>query len=284
MKKRSLYLPMLCILTAGMFEIKGYNPYYYGNDPYASLQLWADWGMGEVFNKEDYVKYYSHYKHYVENISLIDISDIDLSKLPYPYNTLSQLVPFDHAGCYANFEYIAKLFASNSIVNALEIGSDRGLSTRHIASLLPENGKLYAVDVWDFTNESYYNNQRYIPFLSNVVQTGLTHKIFPIKELSQVAVETFKLLRLNFDLIYVDGDHQTAGVLRDLELYYPLLSSHGVMCGDDWLVKTTRVGIIQFAQKHNLTIYGACNFWFLKNEGSYQQKSFLEADASVWTF
>lgn len=284
MKKASLYLLALLVMNLSISEIKGYNPYYYGNDAYGSLQLWADWGLGEVFIKDDYVKDYCHYKHYFEHMPLIDTSSIDLSQLPYPYNTLPALVPYDRSGCYANSEYIAKLFASNNIVNAIEIGSDRGLSTRHIARLLPENGKLYAVDVWDFTNEGYYNDQRYIPFLSNVVRAGLTHKIFPIKGLSQESVEMFKLFRLNFDFMYVDGDHQTAGVLRDLELYYPLLSSHGVMCGDDWLVKTTRAGIIQFAQKYNLTIYGACNFWFLRDEGSFQIKSFLEAHDSVWVF
>jgi len=85
-------------------------------------------------------------------------------------------------------------------------------------------------------------------------------------------------------MIYVDGDHATEAVFRDLELYYPLLSSHGVMCGDDWMLKTVRVGIVQFAQKYNLTIYGACNFWFLKDEGQYQYKDFLKADDSVWIF
>jgi len=85
-------------------------------------------------------------------------------------------------------------------------------------------------------------------------------------------------------MIYVDGDHATEAVFRDLELYYPLLSSHGVICGDDWLLQTVRAGVIQFAQKHQLTIYGACNFWFLKDEGLYQCKDFLEADDSVWIF
>lgn len=272
------------IISFGIFDIQAFHPWYHGDDAYASLKMWFDCGHPTTFHNEDYIKDFPYYKEYVENIPLIDTSCIDFSTLPYPYNTLSGVLPYEPRGCYANHEYIVKLFTFNNIASALEIGSDYGLSTRDIATLLPEAGQLYAVDVWDFTNEGYYTNQRYIPFLSNVIHAGLTGKIIPVRKSSQDAIETFKLFRSSFDLIYVDGDHQTAGVLSDLELYFPLLSSHGVICGDDWLVKTVRVAVIQFAQKYQLTVYGACNFWFLKNEGAYQLKSFIDADDSAWVF
>lgn len=272
---------MLLLASVSAFEVQAFNLMYGGPDAYFS---WATVGGRERFVQEDYIKYYPHYKYYGEQIPLVDVSNIDFSQLPYPYNTLSNTVPYDRTGFYVNSEYVAKLFSLNTIVNAIEIGSDYGLSTRHIASLLPENGRLYAIDTWDFTNESGYHNQRYLPFLSNVIHAGLTDKIIPVKKASQDAVETFKLFRSTFDMIYVDGDHATEAVFRDLELYFPLLNSHGVICGDDWLLQTVRAGVIQFAQKHQLTIYGACNFWFLKKEGQYQYKDFFEADDSAWTF
>lgn len=273
---------MLLLMNLGLLDLNAFHPYYYGNDAYASFDTWEE-GKNR-FIKEDYIKHFPYYKHYVDTIPLVDPASIDISQLPYPYNTLSVVLPYDSQGYYVNFEYVSKIFASNNIVNAIEIGSDLGRSTRHIATHLPEHGKLYAIDTWDFTNEVGYNNQRYIPFLSNVVRAGLTDKIIPVKKPSQEVIEIFKLFRSSFDLIYVDGDHATEAVVRDLELYYPLLSSHGVICGDDWMLKTVRAGVIQFAQKYELTIYGACNFWFLKAEGSYQQKSFLEADDSIWIF
>ncbi|MFA5999171.1 MAG: class I SAM-dependent methyltransferase [Candidatus Babeliales bacterium] len=281
MQKNSRQILKLVILCAVMFELKGFNPLYNGNDPYESF---ASMRNDPRFFREDYIKYFPYYKHYRENISLIDPANIDLSKLPYPYNTLSNVEPYNPVGYYVNWQYVAKLLASNNIVNVIEIGSDYGLSTRHIASLLPENGRLYAIDTWDFTNEADYHNQRYVPFLSNVVRAGLTDKIIPVKKASQDVIEIFKLFRLSFDMIYLDGDHATEAVFRDLELYYPLLNSHGVMCGDDWMLKTVRAGIVQFAQKHNLTIYGACNFWFLRDEGQYKVSSFLEVSDEAWMF
>ncbi|HSW77158.1 MAG TPA: class I SAM-dependent methyltransferase [Candidatus Saccharimonadales bacterium] len=281
MQKNDLPVLRLMILCTVMFELQGFSPFYNGNDPYESF---ASLGNDPRFFKEDYINYFPYYKQYHENISLIDTANIDVSKLPYPYNTLSNIEPYNPAGYYLNWQYIAKLFASNNIVNAIEIGSDYGLSTRHIASLLPKNGKLYAIDTWDFTNYASYHNQRYIPFLSNVVHAGLTDIIIPVKKASQDAIEIFKLFRLSFDMIFIDGDHETEAVLRDLELYYPLLDVHGVMCGDDWMLKTVRAAIVQFAQKNNLTIYGACNFWFLKNEGQYAIKSLLEASDEIWKF
>jgi len=281
MVKKNLHIFMLSIMSLGMLELNGFYPWYYGTNPYEAFALQ---GNDPRFVAEDYIKYFPYYKHYVENIPLIDPVNIDISKLTYPYNTLSEIMPYDSTGYYVNSQYVSMLFSSNNIVNAIEIGSDYGLSTRHIASLLPTGGKLYAIDTWDFTNESGYHNQRYVPFLSNVIHAGLTDKIIPIKKASQEVIEIFKLFRSSFDMIYVDGDHATEAVFRDLELYYPLLSSHGVMCGDDWMLKTVRVGIVQFAQKYNLTIYGACNFWFLKDEGQYQYKDFLKADDSVWIF
>lgn len=261
-------------------SVHGFNNWYFGNDAHESF---AHLGYDQRFVAEDYIAYFPYYKHYFEQFTFVDTSKIDVKQLPYPYNTLSHVLPYDSQGYYVNFEYITKLFAANKITTALEIGSDFGRSTRHIGSLLPDGGKLYAVDTWDFTVEGY-NNTRYAPFLSNVIHVGLTDKIIPIRKSSQDAIYDFKLFGLTFDLIYVDGSHQTEDVIRDLELYYPMRSEHGILCGDDWLLKTVRAGVIEFAQKHQLTIYGACNFWFIRDEGMFQIRSFLEADESVWIF
>ena len=177
---------------------------------------------------------------------------------------------------YFNSEYLKKIIQNNNIVNVIEIGSLYGLSTRHIASMLPENGKLYAIDSWE------YHKLMYEQFLSNIVLTGMTQKIIPIKQRSDQAIEQMKSYGIMFDLIYVDGDHETEGVLTDLELYYPLVHSKGVICGDDWLLSSVRKAVEIFAQEHQLTIYAACNFWFLRDEGAYRYQSFIDADESIW--
>lgn len=252
-----------------------FNVSYDGNDPYISYE--TSWGK-ERFVKEDYIKYFKYYKKYVETLRIVSPYTINIKKLPAPYNQLQKILPFNNWGMYFNSEFIKKIFENNNIVNAIEIGSFYGLSTRHIASLLPEHGKLYAVDSWE------YHDLMYEQFLSNIALSGLTQKIVPIKQRSDQAVDQMKSYGIPFDLIFVDGDHETEGVLTDLELYYPLVKSTGVICGDDWLLSTVRTAVVQFAQQHQLTIYAACNFWFLRDEGAYRYQTLIDADESIWKF
>lgn len=256
-------------------KVNAYNVSYNGNDPYVSYE--TSWGK-ERFIKEDYIKYFPYYKKYIENLPIAQPWTINISKLPFPYGQLPNLLPYTDWGMYFNSEFIKKIFQHNTINNVIEIGSFYGLSTRHIASLLPEHGKLYAIDSWQ------YHHLMYEQFLSNVILAGLTEKIVPIKSRSDQALDTIKSYVSCFDLIYVDGDHETEGVLSDLELYYPLLKKTGVICGDDWLLRTVRTAVELFAQRHQLTIYAACNFWFLKDEGVYNYHSLIDGDDSIWMF
>ena len=268
----------LILLTLCSFACinHGFNVSYDGKNPYVSYE--TSWGK-ERFVKEDYIKYFPFYEKYVEALRILHPHTINIKNLPYPYCQLQQILPFYGQGMYFNYKFIKKIFQHNNIVHAIEIGALYGLSTRHIASLLPDNGKLLAIDPWD------YHAGMYEQFLSNVVLTGLTSKIVPIQKRSDQTVNDVKSYSDSFDLIYVDGDHETAGVLSDLELYYPLLTKNtGVICGDDWLLKTVRAAVQQFAEKNQLTIYAACNFWFLRDEGKYQYKTLIDADESIWMF
>ncbi len=272
MHKNSLLLSLMIFAM----EIKAYNIAYDGNDAEVSYQ--TSWGK-ERFFKDEYIKYFPYYKKWIENYSKVDISEIDLKKFPFPYCKLSKILPFSPFGMYFNGEYIQKLFEHNSIKTVVEIGSFFGVATRHIASLLPEDSKFYAVDPWEMYQNSYEQ------FLSNIIISGLASKITPVKQQSTIAIDFFRQFNKKFDLIYIDGDHETEAVVTDLENYYPLLTQTGVMCGDDWLLKTVRAGIQQFAEKYQLTIYADCNFWFLKKEDcGYCYKSFLTAQDSAWKF
>jgi predicted O-methyltransferase YrrM len=266
---------LVSMIFAGL-EVNSYNISYEGDD--AELSYETSWGK-ERFFKDDYIKYFPYYKKFKEDFSNVNLSQIDLKGLPFPYCKLTNILPFNPFGMYFNSEYIKKLFQLNDIQTAVEIGSYFGVSTRHIASLLPEGSKLYAIDTWE-----YFDGQ-YEQFLSNIIISGLASKVVPMKQRSDQAIKFFNQFNKTFDLIYVDGDHETAGVVSDLEHYFPILSSTGVICGDDWLLQTVRAAVQQFAQKYDLTVYGDCNFWFLKKEDcGYCYKSFLTAEDSAWSF
>ena len=42
----------------------------------------------------------------------------------------------------------------------------------------------------------------------------------------------------SIDLIFIDGNHKFKYVLEDLENYYPKLKNTGIICGDDFFMRT----------------------------------------------
>lgn len=75
------------------------------------------------------------------------------SDFPFPYDQLKEVLSFNEHGWYGNAEWIQKLMKINKISTVIEVGSWLGTSTRHIACLLSENGRLYAVDTWEGSAE-----------------------------------------------------------------------------------------------------------------------------------
>jgi len=268
---------LIILALSSSVMINSYNYAYDGDDAEVSYQ--TSWGK-ERFVKEDYIRYFPYFKKWKEqDYNFVNLSSINIGTLPFPYSAVGYIRPFNPAGMYFNGEYIKKLFSFNNIRSVIEIGSYYGVSTRHIASLLPENTIFYAIDSWEEFGGQYEQ------FLSNMIISGMYSKVIPLRMASDTAIEIFKEDDEKFDFIFIDGDHSTEAVLSDLENYYPLLSKTGVVCGDDWLLKTVRAAVVSFAEKYNLTVYADCNFWFLKKEDcGYCYKSFLNADDSAWVF
>lgn len=197
---------------------------------------------------------------------------VDFTKLPPPYNTLTALLPFDGHGWYVNSKQVEQLIHERSVRTVIEVGSWLGLSTRHIARLLPEGGKVYAVDHWLGSSEHKTTPEfaRYIPtlyeqFLSNVVHTRLTNKIVPVRMESLDAAKA--LSDVQVDMIYLDSGHETENVYNDLVAWFPyVMNKKGVFCGDDWCWPSVRAAVEQFAQAFNLEIQVSNNFWVLQEK------------------
>lgn len=114
--------------------------------------------------------------------------------------------------------------------NIIEVGSWMGLSTRHIANILPKDGKVFAVDRFEIISdgnsivETWYSyairkiyadgilslfsqeDSLYDQFLSNVIHSKLTHKIVPIKMESSAAAKS-KVITTKADGVYIDATH-----------------------------------------------------------------------------
>ncbi len=192
--------------------------------------------------------------------------------LPAPYNSI-ELLPFHSHSFYRNDKQIEALLRSNDIKTIIEVGSWLGDSTRHMASLLPPGGKVYAVDHWKGSAENqpgqtYWIAQvayLYEQFLSNVIHAGLTDKIIPIKMDSSDAAVQLKTVVVP-DLIYIDASHDYESVLADLNRWYPYVKGHGIFCGDDWNLPGVVQAVTEFAGINGLEIHASGAFWLLEEK------------------
>ena len=185
-----------------------------------------------------------------------------------PYTEVD-LLPFDPLGAYSNGPQMSELLQNTKAQVVIEVGCWLGQSTRHIASLLPADGKVYAVDHWLGSEEHQQGQGEYWPsihflyqqFLSNVIHAGLTDKIVPLRMSS---LEAARYLSVVPDLIYIDASHTQEDVLDDLNAWYPFVQGHGTLCGDDWSWPGVAEAVRLFAEKKNLRIHASDNFWRLE--------------------
>ncbi|CUI17412.1 putative secreted protein [Candidatus Protochlamydia naegleriophila] len=181
-----------------------------------------------------------------------------------PYKSI-QVLPFDGHGWFGNAEQLDLFLKARPMQTVIEVGSWLGCSTRHIASALPKDGVLYAIDTWAGSQqESAHLQDPRLPFLfqqflSNVIHAKLTDKIIPIRMNS---IEAAKALKVKADLIYLDGAHDTPSVMNDIDYWYPHLNEGGVLCGDDWTWDSVRVAVVDRANKLGKKVHVIANFWW----------------------
>lgn len=197
------------------------------------------------------------------------LSKIFCADLPPPYDSIDVL-PFNPQGWYSNAVPMERLIRLTNPKIVIEVGSWLGLSTRHIAKTIGEDGIVYAVDHWQGSpnedNSPFDIPNLYRQFLSNVIHENLTDKIIPLKMSS---VEAAKSLQIKPDLIYLDATHDFYSVYQDLTLWFPFVKGHGVLCGDDYLWGhdlPVQRAVHLFAELRNLTVHADGWFWCLEEK------------------
>lgn len=195
--------------------------------------------------------------------------------LPDPYSQVSHLYPFDDFGWFREQkqQVIKKLLEEKEARVVVELGSFLGKSTRFIASHLPAQGRIYAVDHWLGSPEHQSPGRvdvypklstLYERFLSNVIHAGLCDKVIPVQATTK---EALLFIEEEPDLVFVDASHEYEEVLVDLENWYERLKDGGILCGDDWAWGgpdyPVKRAVQDFATRHHLQCFVDGAIWWM---------------------
>lgn len=169
----------------------------------------------------------------------------------------------------------------------IEVGSFLGWSAWGMSSKMKQlnpDGVTICVDSWmgggDHWEEATFNPKTrikrkhgyptfYYNFLANMVYAGMDKTIVPFAYPSITAAvilqRVFKENNLGADLIYIDGSHEYWDVILDLNNYWSLMKTGGVMFGDDWTCSGVREAVEHFCRDNQfpLSVHPNGVHWFI---------------------
>lgn len=174
------------------------------------------------------------------------------------YNNVD-LLPLDLQGWSTDEIIFEELIVETKPKIIVEVGSWKGWSAIHMASLLKKHGlvdsKIICIDTWLGWNSLVQIAELHQPtgidinipskngysllyqqFLSNVIHTKNQKYILPLPMTSFDGVKYIKhsMSRLPIDLIYIDGCHDFFECYHDIKNYFQVLKKDGIMFGDDY--------------------------------------------------
>ena len=139
-----------------------------------------------------------------------------------------------------------KTHFSNNSINVVEIGARYGESSKVILENLNVD-KYIIID--QYTSYEEYSGDGFNKIMSddnddkifNETKNKLEslHNNMVFYRTFSTDVNTINAIENNsIDLIFIDGNHTYKYVLEDLENYYPKLNKNGIICGDDFFMRT----------------------------------------------
>ena len=171
----------------------------------------------------------------------------------------------------------------------VEIGSFQGKSACYLAELIKESGKdikLVCVDLFPTKDELRRFQDKgagqgeecrlimELPdslldtFVKNLQDAGVDDVVIPIKSDSHKAAELLDVFvdgKSPIKFIFVDAGHNYDTVKRDLEVWWPLLGSKGIIAGHDYYNDVQRAVDYFFAEKGEKVIRRGSS-WYVNTE------------------
>jgi hypothetical protein len=179
---------------------------------------------------------------------------MDTHSLQSKIELILGVIPVDFGGgCSVEKALVmAYLIKKYELKKTLDIGVYRGRSLfpQAVAHAEYTKGKVFGVDPYKSEDALQYDNpqleQELQSFALKTDFETIYQEVLQIRERfelekhcdlvrkrSDEAVVYFKQDQVMFDLIHIDGNHDTKAVMSDLELYLPLLNKDGFIVLDD---------------------------------------------------
>lgn len=147
----------------------------------------------------------------------------------------------------------------NKPINYLEIGVLHGHNLIKVANSYCNhpNSKLYCIDPWsDYDGYSEYKNQQETSwniFNKNIDIANIRNKLTIYRNLSENIIPD--LPDNYFDIIFIDGNHETEYVYKDGVMSFSKLKSGGYMIFDDYFYYNsnwpeTKIGVDRFMKEY----------------------------------
>lgn len=138
----------------------------------------------------------------------------------------------------------------------LEIGVYDGIFSERILRIAKPK-HLVLVDPWATENNTgskvdpqSAHDARYAHVLSLFAEERTSGVVRIIRSTSDEALESLRTLQ--FDFVYIDGDHSYSQVQKDLQHYFPLVRPGGLLAGDDYHYDSVRQAVDEFVAAHGL--------------------------------
>jgi hypothetical protein len=191
----------------------------------------------------------------------------------YPYTSLTESL----------FTDIVKQM-NIPITFIVEVGSFMGKSSTNIVkSMLNINKEskfvLLCVDTWLGGLEHWIHNDMrqltgfaygrpivYEKFVANIIGNNLTDYVIPYSTTSILGARFLLERKLFPQIIYLDSAHLQGETYVELELYWSLLQTGGLLIGDDWRWISVRCDVLRFTYNKNVKVTVLEHTWFIKKK------------------
>lgn len=181
-----------------------------------------------------------------------------------------------------SYRSLIRSIPNNSTI--LELGCWMGRSLASVSDIILEkNITICVVDTFEgTTNEGDAHKiaqeiDLKAEFIKNISEFGLEgSNIHVYKMTTGEAAKRFKSLKVDFDFIFIDADHSTEAVTKDINNYSKLLKdSNSILAGHDLSWETVRKAIENCVEDTNTVTHNGENLWWFES-GKVKYKNELK--------